>query len=94
VLAAAVLALRRLPVVAAIRPLLRPWARGADDLLFLGWFGPVGVAAIFYAGVALRTTGLPEAWSVSSLIITASVVAHGLTATPFTVRYGRRASSE
>lgn len=87
-LAAAVLLLRRLPAVLALRPLLRP-LRGTKDALFLGWFGPIGVAALYYATVSLHETDMEQVWVVSSLIICASVLAHGLTDTPLTKLYGR-----
>lgn len=88
VLAAAVLLLRRLPAVLALSPLLRQ-ARGRKDALFIGWFGPVGAAALYYATFAHRETGNEEIWVVGSLIICASVLAHGLTATLLTKLYGR-----
>ncbi|MEU4770901.1 cation:proton antiporter [Micromonospora sp. NPDC023644] len=43
--AIAVLVLRRLPVVLALRPVLKMSWR---DVVFLGWFGPIGVSALFY----------------------------------------------
>lgn len=43
----AVLLLRRLPAVLATSPLAG--GRGRGEALFLGWFGPVGVAALYYA---------------------------------------------
>jgi len=87
-LAAAVLLLRRLPAVLALRPLLGE-LRETRDILFLGWFGPVGAAAIYYAAFSLHETGIEEVWVVSSLIVCASVLVHGLTDTPLTKLYGR-----
>ncbi len=92
-LAVAVLLLRRLPAVLVLRPLLGQ-VQGRRDALFLGWFGPIGAAALFYAAFALRETGIEEVWVVCSLIICASVVAHGLTSTSLTKLYGRRARHE
>jgi NhaP-type Na+/H+ or K+/H+ antiporter len=88
-LVVAVLLLRRLPAVLALRPLLGPLRGRAKDVLFLGWFGPIGAAALYYAAFSLRDTGMEEAWVVGSLVICASVVVHGLTATPLTKLYGR-----
>jgi NhaP-type Na+/H+ or K+/H+ antiporter len=85
----AVLLLRRLPAVLAIRPLLGALRRRAKDVLFLGWFGPIGAAALYYAAFSLRETGIEAAWTVGSLVICASVVVHGITATPLTKLYGR-----
>src|SRR5918994_936392 len=88
-LVVAVLLLRRLPAVMALRPLLGPLRRRAKDVLFLGWFGPIGAAALYYAAFSLRETGIEEAWVVGSLVICASVLVHGVTATPRTKLYGR-----
>ncbi len=46
--AAAVLLLRRLPALPAARPVIPPLARPADTR-FVGWFGPIGIAALYYA---------------------------------------------
>ena len=92
-LVVAVLLLRRLPAVLALTPLMG-LVRGRDDALFLGWFGPVGVAALYYANLALRETGVEAAWTVGSLVICASILAHGATAAPLTRLYGRRARGE
>jgi sodium/hydrogen antiporter len=88
-LVVAVLVLRRLPTVLALRPLLGPLRGRARDVLFLGWFGPIGAAALYYATFSLRETGIEEAWVVGSLIICASVVIHGVSATLLTKLYGR-----
>lgn len=88
-LVAAVLLLRRLPAVLALRPLLGPLRGKTKDVLFLGWFGPVGAAALYYAAFSLRETGLEEVWVVGSLVICASLLVHGITATPLTKLYGR-----
>ena len=88
-LVVAVLLLRRLPAVLALRPLLGPLRGRAKDVLFLGGFGPIGAAALYYATFSLRETSIEEAWVVGSLVICASVVVHGRTATPLTKLYGR-----
>ncbi len=88
-LVVAVLVLRRLPAVLALRPLLGPLRGRAKDVLFLGWFGPIGAAALYYAAFSFRETGVEEAWVVGSLIICASVLVHGVSATPLTKLYGR-----
>ncbi len=97
VLVLAVLLLRRLPAVLTLSPLMGQ-VRGKGDTLFLGWFGPIGIAALYYAALALREVGNEEIWWAGSLIICASILAHGVAATPFTKLYGRRyqdnASSE
>lgn len=88
VLAAAVLLLRRPPVTLAMRSLIKP-VKGRKDALFLGWFGPLGAAAVYYATFSVRETGLEEVWIVGSLLICTSVLAHGVSATPLTKLYGR-----
>jgi sodium/hydrogen antiporter len=90
VLIVAVLLLRRLPAVLALNPLVGQ-TRGLKDALFLGWFGPIGVAALYYASLAPRMAGVEEAWVVGSLAITVSVIVHGLTSGPLTRLYGKQA---
>ena len=48
----AALLLRRLPAMLALKPLLGR-VRGTRDALFLGWFGPIGFAALYYANLSL-----------------------------------------
>jgi NhaP-type Na+/H+ or K+/H+ antiporter len=85
-----VLLLRRLPAVLVLRPLMRE-VNGVRDALFLGWFGPIGVAALYYASLSLREAEAEQVWVVGSLIICASILAHGLTATPLIKLYGKYA---
>lgn len=92
-LCAAVLLLRRLPIVLLLQP-ITPELRDRKDALFSGWFGPIGVAALFYATFALGRAGFPEAWTVGSLLIFASVLAHGVTASSLANLYGRRRQEE
>jgi len=65
--------------------------RGTRDALFLGWFGPIGVAALYYANLSLRETGAEAAWVVGSLLI---IAVHGVSAAPLTRLYGRRVKDE
>jgi NhaP-type Na+/H+ or K+/H+ antiporter len=88
-LVAAILLLRRLPAVLALRPLLGPLRGKTKDVLFLGWFGPVGAAALYYAAFSFRETGIEEVWVVGSLVICTSLLVHGVSATPLTRLYGR-----
>lgn len=55
-LAAGVLLLRRLTIVIVFRAAV-PSIRDTRDGLFAGWFGPIGIAALFYAAVAHRLVG-------------------------------------
>ena len=92
-LALAVLLLRRLPAVLTLKPLLGR-VGGTRDALFLGWFGPIGVAALFYVNFSVGKAGMEEAWVVGSLIICASVLVHGLSATPLARLYGRHVQTD
>ena len=65
-----------------------------DGNLFLGWFGPIGVAALYYANLSVGEAGVEEAWVIGSLIICASILVHGLSATPLTRLYGKLARGE
>lgn len=85
-LVVAVLVLRRLPAVVALRPWMRPLDR-VPDALYVGWFGPIGVSALLYAMLALRRVGDESIWVISSLVLCASIVAHGVTVTPLTRLY-------
>jgi NhaP-type Na+/H+ or K+/H+ antiporter len=49
------------------------------DKLFLGWFGPIGVAALYYALHLKEQTGDEVIWHATSLVIVASVLIHGVT---------------
>lgn len=81
-----VLTLRRLPIVLALYkwiPAIHNWR----EAVFTGWFGPIGVGAIFYYTVALEA--LPEdgpntharalLQPVIYFMVLASVIAHGVT---------------
>ena len=90
----AVLALRRLPWVLLCRRALSP-VHGRGEAWFIGWFGPVGVAALFYCNLALsRSAEAPVAlWPAVSAVIVGSVLVHGATAGPLTRRMGRSANA-
>ncbi|MFJ2081141.1 hypothetical protein ACI2KV_24710 [Micromonospora chokoriensis] len=84
------LVLRRLPGVLALKPALGlPW-RG---VVFLGWFGPVGVSALFYLTYS-QDEGVrdPRLWAAGSLVVAASTVVYGVTAMPGRLWYARRSS--
>lgn len=86
-LALGALLVRRLPFLLALRPGLSPLHRSRDAWL-LGWFGPIGVGALFYATLGLRETGSRVPWTVGSLFVVTSIVLHGLSATPLTHAFG------
>jgi NhaP-type Na+/H+ or K+/H+ antiporter len=64
--------------------------------LFLGWFGPRGVASILYIFIVLEAESLPGLeliYAVAMITVLFSIFAHGITAAPGTDRYGRRMSA-
>ena len=66
---------------------LLPDLPAARDRLFAGWFGPVGVAALFYA--AEFGDELPALWPAVSLTVAVSTALHGASAAPLTRLYAR-----
>ena len=60
-------------------------------VLFVGWFGPRGLASLVFALLALEVLGTQadEAVAVIATTVLLSVVAHGLTSAPLARRYGR-----
>lgn len=81
-LASAILLFRRLPVMWCFGPL-----REKKERAFAGWFGPIGVGAIFYSITSLRLLESSKALAESlqlilpltCFIVMSSVVAHGIT---------------
>ncbi|MFA9445374.1 cation:proton antiporter [Egicoccus sp. AB-alg6-2] len=81
------LLLRRLPVVVALR---RPLRASPAQVTWLGWFGPIGVAAVLYLGQA-HQEGVtdPRLWTAGSLVVAVSTVVHAITAGPARLLYRR-----
>jgi NhaP-type Na+/H+ or K+/H+ antiporter len=65
-----------------------------DTVLFIGWFGPRGLASLVFALLALEElgAGADEAVAVIGTTVFLSVLAHGLTAAPLAARYGKAAA--
>ena len=65
-------------------------------MLFIGWFGPRGLASVVFALIALEDLDLgPEVSRTVGVIaatVVLSVLLHGYTATPWARRYGTWAS--
>jgi NhaP-type Na+/H+ or K+/H+ antiporter len=79
-------AVRMVPVAIAM---LGSGAR-APTVLFLGWFGPRGLASIVFGVVVVEASGLPhtsELVAAISATVALSVLAHGVTAAPLVRRY-------
>jgi len=64
-------------------------------VLFVGWFGPRGLASLVFALLALEALGpvADEALAVVAVTVLLSVVAHGFSAAPLATRYGRAESA-
>jgi NhaP-type Na+/H+ or K+/H+ antiporter len=63
-------------------------------VLFLGWFGPRGIASLLFVLLMLETDPIPGRETIRAtvmLTVLISIVAHGLTAQPAAERYGRHA---
>ncbi len=80
---------RLIPVGLALIGLRLRW----DTVVFLGWFGPRGVASILYVLLVLdesRITGGSLIGSTVSATVLLSILAHGLTAAPAARLYAER----
>jgi NhaP-type Na+/H+ or K+/H+ antiporter len=68
----------------------------ADAKLFVGWFGPRGLASIVFV-VMVANENLPGNDTLIATVVATvvlSIVAHGLTANPLAARFGARTQSE
>lgn len=86
--AASLTFIRMLPVFICLTGTkLRP-----TDRLFIGWFGPRGLASIVF-GIIILDAGLPNTGVVEGTIVCTvllSVVAHGVTANPLVTAFAAR----
>lgn len=67
---------------------------GPATHLFLGWFGPRGLASILFALLIVEKAGLPfrdEILVATVATVSLSIIAHGVTSGPLAIRYGARA---
>ena len=67
----------------------------AADKLFIGWFGPRGLASIVF-GILILDADLPKpitVWPTVVVTILLSVIAHGITANPLVRRFGMSVGS-
>jgi sodium/hydrogen antiporter len=64
---------------------------GGRTVAFVGWFGPRGLASVIFALLAVEELGARADSAVAVIVVTVliSVLAHGVTAGPLAVRYGR-----
>ena len=84
----AVLLLRRLPLMLLLHHVV-PAIRGRREARFAGWFGPIGVAALYYATLSAERLQRHDFFIVGSLVVASSVVTHGVTATRLVQRRER-----
>ena len=66
----------------------------APTYIFLGWFGPRGLASILFVLLILEDTDIPhrhELLSITVITVALSIVLHGITAAPLASAYGRLA---
>lgn len=54
------------------------------EALFVGWFGPIGVAAIYYSAIIYLELGDINPFIVASFIVLISTLLHGITSSAFT----------
>jgi len=68
----------------------------ADAQLFLGWFGPRGLASIVFAVIVVgqNVAGSEILATTVFCTVTLSILAHGLTANPFAKTYAARAKTD
>ena len=67
-----------------------------ETVLFLGWFGPRGLATILFALLVLESSSLAERETILLIAMTTvllSIFAHGITAYPLANRYGDHAEA-
>ena len=63
-----------------------------EDKLFVGWFGPRGLASIVF-GVIVLNANLPNSGPIAVTVVCTimlSILAHGITANPWARAYGER----
>ena len=64
-----------------------------DSTLFIGWFGPRGIASIVYGLLILEHQGLPNGelvFSTMAVTVSLSIFAHGISAFPGAIWYANR----
>ena len=68
-----------------------------STILFIGWFGPRGIASILYVLIVVHKIGTIEnhetVYAVVSLTILLSIVLHGVSAKPFAALYAKSHSA-
>jgi sodium/hydrogen antiporter len=78
--------LRRMPLLLVMAGRIRALPTYADAA-FAGWFGPLGVAALYYVASVHHQVELPELWPLVSFLVSGSIFIHGLSAMPLSHVY-------
>ena len=63
-----------------------------EGKLFIGWFGPRGLASIVFAVIVVNS-GMPDSGPLAMTVVCTimlSIIAHGITANPWARAYGQR----
>lgn len=85
--------IRMAPTALSLAGLKLDW----PSKLFIGWFGPRGLASILFLLIAVEGEEMGRITAIESVVyvtVFMSVVLHGVTATPFSRLYGRRYSAK
>ncbi|MGB7842479.1 MAG: cation:proton antiporter [Salinimicrobium sp.] len=86
--------LRRIPGLLVIMPILPKFKKKFGEILIMGWFGPVGVAALYYAMLSHEKTSFDKAWIITSLVVFSSTIIHGLSSVPLQTLYHKHFQKE
>ncbi|WP_339648384.1 cation:proton antiporter, partial [uncultured Salegentibacter sp.] len=80
---------RRIPSFLLFLRLTPQFKSKFKDQLLVGWFGPIGVAALYYAILTLEKTKDDTSWIITSLVVMASTLIHGLSSLAFSKWYAK-----
>jgi len=88
-----ILLFRRLPFVFLFRR-LSPNLRNKKEAFIVGWFGPVGVAALFYFTFLQQLTDIHFIFNLGTQVVFGSTLLHGITAVPFSKIFKKYSKKE
>ena len=87
-----ILFFRRLPATLSLMPFMPDFKNKTFSAAMLGWFGPMGVATLYYATHIKEKAAMEEVWVIPSLIVVASTLVHGLSSVPLEKLYYKLSS--
>src|SRR5690606_20074888 len=67
-----ILFLRRIPALIILMPVMPKLRNKIYSVLMMGWFGPIGVASLYYAILMEEQAHFKELWVIPSLVVAAS----------------------